>query len=193
MENAVRIATTLTIVVLGACAAQAPLRDVPLQWKPSADASFGVVQASSHKFSFVTFKDVRQQPELIAENREKAMPRTVTTRDDVGAFVTMHVRQIFDRGGLTTVESGGDVVVSGEVRQFFVEETDTYKANVILHVAVSNGAGASLWEGDVAGSASTFGRSYSMENYDQVLSDSIIDATTALLKDPGFRDALAKD
>lgn len=193
MRHAIRIAAALAVAALCACASQAPLQNVPLQWKPSNDVNLGVVESSSHKFSFETFKDVRQQPQLIAENREKATPRPVTTRDDVGAFVATHVRQVFDRGGLTTVDSGGDVVVSGEVRQFFVEETDTYKARVVLHLAVRNAAGAALWEGDVSGSASTFGRSYSMENYDQVLSDSIIDATASLLKDPGFRDALAKN
>jgi hypothetical protein len=193
MKRTIRIAVTLSAAVLGACAAQPPLQNVSLQWKPSADASFGVVQSSAHKFSFESFKDVRSQPQLIAENREKATPRTVTTKDDVGAFVTTHMRQIFDRGGLTTVDSGGDVVVSGEVRQFFVEETDTYKANVVVHLTVRSGAGATLWEGDVSGSASTFGRSYSMENYDQVLSDSVIDATSTLLKDPNFRSALARD
>ncbi len=133
-----------------------------------------------------------QQPALVAENREMATPRLVTTRDDVGAFVATHMRQIFDRGGLTTVDSGGNAVVSGEVRQFFVEETDTYRANVVLHLTVRSSAGTALWDGNVSGSASTFGRSYSMENYDQVLSDSIIDATATLLKDPDFRSAVIK-
>lgn len=193
MKRTIRIAAALAAVALGACAAQPPLRNVALQWKPSADANFGVVQSSKHKFSFENFKDMRQQPELIAENREKATPRTVTTKDDVAAFVATHMRQIFDRAGLTTVDSGGDVVVSGEVRQFFVEETETYKANIVVHLTVRNNAGAAVWEGDVSGSASTFGRSYSMENYSQVLSDSVIDATATLLKDHDFRSALAKD
>ncbi len=146
-----------------------------------------------HRFSFDTFKDMRQQPELIAENREKATPRPVTTKDDVGAFVMTHMRRIFYRAGLTTVDSGGDVVISGEVRQFFVEETDTYKASVVIRLTVRNSAGAALWEGDVSGSASTFGRSYSMVNYDQVLSDSIIDATATLLKDHDFRSTRAQN
>lgn len=192
MKRTIRIIAMLSAAAFAACAAQPPLHNVSLQWAPSADANFGVVQASDHKFSFENFRDARQQPQLIAENREKATPRTVTTQDDVGAFVATHMRQVFNRGGLTTVDSGGDVVVSGEVRQFFVEETDTYKASVIVHLTVRNGAGTVLWEGDVAGSASTFGRSYSLANYDQVLSDSIIDATATLLKDHEFRTALAK-
>lgn len=193
MKRTNRTVAALSIVALGACAARPPLQNVSLQWTPSADAGIGVVQTSRHKFSFDTFKDVRQQPELIAENREKAIPRPVTTRDDVGAFVATHMRQLFDRGGLTTVDGGGDVVVSGEVRQFFVEETDTYKASVVLHVTVRNSTGTTLWEGQVSGSSSTFGRSYSMENYNQVLSDSIVDASATLLKDPDFRSAVMKE
>ena len=193
MNRTVGVAATLSTVVLGACATQAPLQNVSLQWMPSAEANFGVIQASGHKFSFVNFKDARQQPDLIAENREKEPPRTVTTSDNVGMFVTTHMRQIFDRGRLSTVDRGGDVVVSGEVRQFFVTEKDTYKANVVVHLTVRNSAGAALWEGDVSGSASTFGRSYSLENYNQVLSDSVIDATATLLKDRDFRNAVMKD
>jgi ApbE superfamily uncharacterized protein (UPF0280 family) len=193
MTRTVRAAAALLITTLCACVAQPPLQNVSLQWKPSADASLGVVQASGRKFSFDTFKDVRQQPELIAENREKATPRQVTTKDDVGAFVATHMRQIFAQGGLATVDNGGDVVVSGEVRQFFVEETESYKANVILHLTVRDTAGRVLWEGDVSGASSTFGRSYSMENYDQVLSDSVIDASATLIKDRDFRSAVMKE
>lgn len=193
MKHTIRTVVVLSTAVLCACAAQPPLQNVALKWTPSADASFGVVEASRHQFSFDTFKDMRPQPELIAENREKAIPRQVTTQDDVGAFVRTHMREMFARGGLTTVDSGGDVIVSGEVRQFFVEETDTYKANVVLHVTVRNRQGAALWEGQVSGASSTFGRSYSMENYNQVLSNSIIDASATLLKDPDFRNAVMKE
>jgi hypothetical protein len=193
MPRTLRTVAALLITALCACAAQVPLQNVSLEWKPSADASLGVIPASAHKFNFETFKDVRQQPELIAENRERATPRQVTTKDDVGAFVATHMRQTFDRGGLATVDSGGDVIVSGEVRQFFVEETETYKASVIVHLAVRNSAGRVLWEGEVSGAASTFGRSYSMENYNQVLSDSVIDASATLLKDRDFRSAVMKE
>ena len=193
MKRTVRSVAMLSMAALGACAAQPPLQGVSLQWKPTADATFGVVQSSAHKFRFENFKDERQQPELIAENREKGTPRTVTTKDDIGVFVTSAMRQIFDRAGLTTVDNGGDVIVSGKVRRFFVEETETYKASVVVHVVMRDRAGRVLWEGDVSGSASTFGRSYTMENYNQVLSDSLIDATASLLKDHDFRGALAKD
>lgn len=190
MKRTIRIVAMLSAAALCACAAQPPLQNVALKWTPSAQPNFGVVEASAHKFSFEGFKDARQQPQLIAENTEKATARTVTTKDDVGMFVTTHMRQIFDRGGLTTLDSGGDIVVSGEVRQFFVEEKDTYKGSVVVHLTLRNSAGRVLWEGDVSGTASTFGRSYSLENYNQVLSDSVVDATTTLLKDHDFRSAL---
>jgi len=193
MKRNIRLVAGLSLAALVACAARPPLQNVSLQWSPSADATFGAVQASDHKFSFATFKDMRQQPELIAENREKATPLQVTTKDDVGVFVATHMRQMFERAGLTTLDSGGDVVVSGEVQQFFVEETNTYKASVVVRVAVRNTRGRVLWAGNVSGSASTFGRSYSMENYDQVLSDSIINATVTLFKDQSFRSAVMQD
>ncbi|MGH8217759.1 MAG: hypothetical protein ACREUT_04215 [Steroidobacteraceae bacterium] len=192
MSRKLRLAAAFSTAALVACAARPPLKNVSLQWTPSADASFGAVQASDHKFSFTAFRDVRQRPELIAENREKATPRLVTTKDDVGVFVATHMRQIFDRAGLTTLDSGGDLVITGDVRRFFVEETNTYKASVVLRIAVRTTTGRVLWEGNVSGAASTFGRSYSMENYDQVLSDSIVNATVTLFNDQSFRSAVAQ-
>ena len=59
-----------------------------------------------------------KKPELIAENHEDKVAKPVTTKDDVGAFVAAHLKDALEREGLTTVASGGDVILSGEVRQF---------------------------------------------------------------------------
>src|ERR1019366_1413202 len=133
-----------------------------------------------------------KRPELIAENREDAVPKPVSTKDNVGAFVSAHFRGAFDQLGLKTVDRGGDVVVAGEVRQFFVEETNTYKGHVVVHLNVRNRAGKSLWTGTAKGENSRFGRSYSAENYYETFSDAILAAVTSLLQEDEFRAALAR-
>jgi len=193
MNTPKRIAAALLCLSLGACATQ-PLNDVPLVWKPTSELNFGGVdlsEAQRSKIQFGSFVDARKQPSLIAENREDTIPKPVTTSGNVGEFVGSHVRQILDRAGLNTVDSDGDVIVTGEVSDFFVEETSLYKGTVALHMTVRNRAGATLWSGSASGSATRFGRSYSQENYYEVLSDALINATTTLVQDWDFRRALA--
>jgi hypothetical protein len=182
-------AVAATSVILGACATT--LQHVPLRWGPTDDISSGVLPVHGGTIEFAGFKDLRGNPGLIAENREENKPRLVTTEDDVGAFVTMQVRHLFDRAGFTTVDADGSLVISGEVRQFFVEETNRYRANVLLHVVMRNRSGAVVWEGNAAGTDETFGRSYKLDNYYQVLSNSIIGATEAIWRDAGFMHAVA--
>ncbi|MFI4982594.1 MAG: hypothetical protein ACHQIO_19755 [Nevskiales bacterium] len=187
------IAVTLLGLSLGACVTQ-PLNDVPLVWKPTSELNFGGVdlsEAQRSKIQFEPFVDARKQPALIAENREDAVPKPVTTNGNVGEFVSANVRQILDHAGLDTVDSGGDVIVSGEVRNFFVEETSLYEGTVLLHLSVRNRAGVTLWSGSASGTAKRFGRSYSQENYYEVLSDALINATVPLVQDWDFRRALA--
>lgn len=180
--------------MISACGTTKPLENVPLTWKPTSTAEFGAVNLSgiaNTRIQFESFRDARQNPQLVAENREEAQPKPVTTRDDVGAFVSQHLREVFNQAGLLTVDQGGDVVLSGEVRQFFVEETSTYNGSVVLYLKLRNRSGKTLWEGTAAGSAKRFGRSYSLENYDEVFSDSVTNAATTLLQDGEFRHALA--
>ncbi len=188
------VSVLLVMTCLSACRTTPKrLDNIPLMWKPTSE--FKVPPGSLNnildtKFQFNGLKDVRKQPALVAENREDAVVKPVTTKDDVGEFVTKNVRVAFDRLGLTTVDSGGDVVIGGEVRQFFVDETDTYKGQVLLRLTAHNRSGKSLWAGAAHGTATRFGHSFSAENYYEVFSDSIVNAVSGLLQDPDFRKAL---
>jgi hypothetical protein len=183
----------LMAVALAACVTE-PLLNRPLQWRPTS-ALNGTVNTSGLgqvRIQFAGLRDVRQNPQQIAENDEDSTPKYVTTNDDVGAFVGIHLRELFNTAGLNTVDNGGDLILSGEVRQFYVHETSTYKGEVTVHLKLSTPAGAVVWEGSASGSATRFGRSYELENYFEVLSDSLINATQVLLQDPDFRDGLMK-
>jgi hypothetical protein len=188
----VRIVVTLIALALGACASREPLTDVPLVWRPTSSETVGTVKGTSLRIRFEPFKNESNQPRLIAENREEATVLPVTTRDEVGAFVSTEMRHLFDVAGLTTVSGNGDVIVSGEVKRFFVTETGTYEGSVIVHVTLRDPTGKVLWGGTATGSATRFGRSYSQENYYEVLSDSVIDATHSLLHNADFVQTLVR-
>ena len=182
----------LLLGVVAADAGAALLEHVPLQWKPTSELELGAVQMSQTAIRFDTFQDARADKAAIGENREDdAHPKPVTTRDDVGAFVSSHMRELFDRAGLKTVDGNAPVTIRGEVKQFFVRETGTYKGEVAVHLTVIGQDGRTLWSGLASGEATRFGRSYKLENYDEVLSDALVNTVSSMLQSAQFQKALA--
>jgi hypothetical protein len=187
-----RVFIGLFAVMIGAFVMAAPLLNVPLKWKPTSELRLGTQQMTAATVQFEPFTDARQMPEKIGENREDDTPKPVTTSDDVGAFVGTHMRELFGHAGIKTVDSGGDVVVKGEVRQFFARETHTYNAEVAVHLTVVGRDGATLWSGVAPGTATRFGRSYLLENYYEVLSDAVVGATSSTLMNADFQKAMSQ-
>jgi hypothetical protein len=187
-----------SVLVSGSAFGGADLLNIPLNWKPtstfasmgSIDLSGNIVATSIH---FEALVDARQNPSLIAENREKANKfRQVTTTSDVAAFVTDHFKESLHAGGLNIVDGAADVTISGELRQFFVTETTTYMGEVSMVIHVKNSAGKEVWTGLVGGNAERFGRSYKADNYYETMSDMVLRASYNLLSNQGFRDTLQK-
>ena len=181
----------LVAVTLTAHATPALLEHVPLEWRPTSRLQLGAMQMSQAPIQFETFSDARPDKQAIGENREEEKPRPVTTSDDVGAFVSGHMRELFDRAGLRTVARGGAVIIKGEVRQFFVRETSTYKSTVAVHLTVVARDGRTLWSGVASGDARRFGRSYELEDYYEALSDAIVNTVSSMLQSAEFQKALS--
>jgi hypothetical protein len=138
-----------------------------------------------------TFTDGRDNKEAIGENRENEDPKPVTTSDDVGAFLSTHIRQLFDQAGIKTVDSDGAVTIKGEVKKFFVREGNTYKSEVAIHLTVIGQDGKTLWNGLASGEATRFGRSYKAENYYEVLSDAVVNTVSSMLQAADFQKAIS--
>lgn len=186
----------LTLALLAGCAtAPYNLENLPLVWMPEKHprASAGAASEAflKTKMKVVPMKDLRANPKLIGENREKTPPRPVTTSDDVAGFVTDQFKALLASAGLTVVDSGENAIIRGEVKEFLVTETDQYVGNVSLHIVATDPAGKTLWDGTASGESSRFGRSYRAENYYQSLSDALSAATSDLLKDSAFQTAVA--
>jgi len=168
-----------------------PLVHVPLEWRPTSALRLGAAQMPQTPIGFAAFEDVRTDKEAIGENREDRVPKPVTTSSDVGAFVSTHMRELFDEAGLKAVDGNGAVTIKGEVRQFFVRETSTYRSEIAVHVEVIGRDGKTRWSGTASGDARRFGRSYELEDYYEVLSDALVNTVSSLLQSPDFRRALA--
>jgi hypothetical protein len=187
-----RLFVMLLALTGSAYAKTAPLEHVRLQWKPTSELRLDAQEMSQVPIQFEIFEDVRDNREAIGENREDDQPKPVTTTDDVGGFVSTHMRELFDRGGLKTVDSNGAVTIKGEVRQFFARETSIYKSEVVVHLTVVGSGGKTLWSGVASGAATRFGRSYKLENYCEVLSDAIVNTVSSILKSAEFQRALSQ-
>jgi len=174
------------------------LENIPLKWTPTSPFSeWGPVDVSgamlTSKIHVDAFVDTRQNPSLVAENREKpSNVRQVTTSSDVAAFVADHFKDTLRGAGLNIVDGAADLNISGEIRKFFVTEANTYGGEISLLLHVKNSAGKELWTGLVTGDSTRWGRSYSATNYYETMSDMVLSATHNLLATAGFHDALAK-
>ena len=200
MSHRVPVLAFLACLVVSTAAGAAPavLENIPLKWSPTSTlAEMGQVDLTAPdlavKVHFDTLVDARQNPTLIAMNTEKPdKPRQVTTSGDVGAFLTEHLKDTLRGAGLSVVDGPGDVTMSGEIRQFFVNEVNVYRGEVSIVIHVKNSAGKEIWSGMVGGDAERFGRSYRADNYYEVLSDTLLRAAHNLLANPGFHEALEK-
>ncbi len=192
VSRAPQPAISLACAVLIGCAPVTPLLNQPLAWTPTKALDLGVTQSHGTPATvrFQSFTDTASDPALVGENLEQATARPVTTADPVGPFVTGHLQKLFAQAGYTSGGASAERVISGEVKEFFVRERNTYRGAVVLAVTVADRGGKVLWRGTAWGTNETFGRSYHLDNYQQVLSDSLVDAANNLLKNTALRRAL---
>ena len=81
------------------------LEHIPLEWKPTSSLRLATTQMTTSTVTIGNFTDGRANKEAIGENVEDSNPKPVTTTADVGAFVAVHIRQLFDEAGIKTVST----------------------------------------------------------------------------------------
>ena len=183
------------LIALTACGC-APhyLTNVPLIWKPTNDVYSITTENLSplyaRKIQIAQFIDKRDVKEEIGKRIEDGVNKPVTTTENVAAWSKDRFRKILVQYGINPVENDADVILNGELLHFYVTEDKTYKGNVGLKITALSKTGDVLWQGVTTGSAKRFGRSYKLENYYKVLSDSYSEAVSNLLKNASFIQAL---
>lgn len=173
------------------------MKGVPLAWTPTSTlaesmGALNLLPLSSAKIWIQPFTDTRPDKALVGENQEKSVPLTITTKDDVAAFLGEHMIALYKEAGLPMAAKPDEAtaIVRVEVLRCKVTEKDTYKGELNLMVEVQVG-GKPIWRGTVLGEATRWGRSYKLENYYEAISDSVMDAVGKSLKSQSFLDALA--
>jgi hypothetical protein len=195
-QFALAVLATLCLGNAATVIAADKLEGIPLAWMPTSPMSertpVDMRGLEGIKLQIDPFIDKREDPSLIGNSINKIPFRKVTTNDDVARFVTYQVKLLMAGLGLKVVESGGDVILNGSVRKFFVEEDKRYNAEVEMQIAFTDVNGKILWGVATTGTSSRFGMAYKADNYHEVLSDAVIGATHQLVQNPGFRKALTE-
>jgi len=190
----------LALTVLGATAlsaADGPSFGLSLQWRPTSPLSETAERIDLTPFANVKvvlkpLVDQRKDKTFVGENREKGYSRYVTTTDDVSTFVTSHLLELMKETGLPVTDKaeGANLVLTGELLSYVVTENQTYKGELRLLLEIHSN-GKSVWRGLVVGRNSRFGRSYKPENYQEVLSDVLVEAASRMLTDQTFLRVLS--
>jgi hypothetical protein len=184
-----RLSTLALLLALGA----SKLENVQLRWKPTDQPgelrNLAVQAFKDRKVVVKPFTDTRQDKALIGQNTEDSTPRNVTTMDDVGAFCSTQLGELLKESGVSVAAEGGGVVITGKVMRFMVDEGNMYQGTVALNLTIS-AKGKEIWNGIVTGESKRWGRSYKYENYMEAISDALMRATEALLRDPKLMAAI---
>src|SRR5262245_12865032 len=138
---AIVVAVLFTVGLGGTAVAQKKLENIPLVWKPTTKAGqgSGVTNLSGLmdvKIQVDPFVDTRENKAKFGENQEDKAPRAVTTSGNVADFATQNFRNALKQYGLNIVPSGGDVVIGGDILEFMVVESNTYKGDARIKLYV---------------------------------------------------------
>lgn len=113
---------------------------------------------------------------------------------DVIEFVAGALVEQAEDWDLQLTEGEAALALAITVERLEILETNqavgaTYEAWVELDVTLRDSAGNDLWTGGVAGDATRYGRKFSNDNINEVLSDALAEAFGAIVDDNDFDDA----
>lgn len=110
------------------------------------------------------------------------------TTSNVAAFCSDRIRDMLTSAGFTLVEQG-DLIIQSEIAQYNVAEAGLYNGEVRVRFRVFS-PGKPAFESVYEGKSKRWGRSHSIGNINEALSNALASATEKFLRDDAFADAL---
>jgi hypothetical protein len=186
----------LTVVVgaalLAGCQRPKELR-VPLDYRPTDRIEVTGLKVPQTLRLAVTVIDNRPDKSSIGQNSEGSPPVPIYPNEpSPDVFLRDAVAHEFANAGIP-IESDAhraNKVLSLRLERLWAEETNTYKSSIATDAQLIDSSGRRLWQGKVTGGSERFGRSLSAENYQETLSDAVVNLVDNLLRNPAFVDAL---
>jgi hypothetical protein len=169
---------------------------VPLEFRPEhSDPLTGSLNAGDVRVYVEPTVDKRPEKDTIGKNIENTTPVPIYSSGKTpGEFVHDVLENSLKDFGVNVVEAPetADRLITIELTQFFVEESNNYRGEVKATVIVKDKGGRQLYRGQIGGDGKTFGRSLNKENYQQVLSDATRRMIGTLFDQQKFKDALVR-
>ncbi|HEX2959500.1 MAG TPA: hypothetical protein VHO70_21880 [Chitinispirillaceae bacterium] len=167
-----------------------------LKWLPSIDLEEldWIDNTELMKKNFkLEINDLRTTGKEVGSNIEaRSHDKAVTTETDIMSWLKNRFTFCLSNYGFIFNESNlSDYTIRFDIIEYYVTEDNMYKGKLKAKVYLKNKEEI-LWEDIVVGKSSPWGKSYSKENYLNVLSNVIIDATKVLLKDTPFLSSFEK-
>lgn len=195
------LALVLTLALFVPATAEAKKNDpnIPLSYTPTtsvAEASAVPTSAMRDVAAAIVVEDDRAVDEAVIGTRTNDDDQRIEllATGDVSEFVqSALIRQAREWTFKTAEGDEADVVLAVRLTQFAVEETNqavgaTYEARVTLDLALRRG-GEEKWSEVVSGDATRYGKKFSAENANEVLSDALAEAFALALNHSGLRKA----
>jgi hypothetical protein len=190
---------TLVVLALAPTPASAKRNDpnIQLDYRPTTS----VAEASSVPTSemravpaAIRLEDDRAVDKAMIGSRTADDDRRIDLRatNDVGEFVEAAlVRQAREWTYAITDPDEAEVVLAGKLTQFVIDETNqalgaTYEARCTFEFEIRR-AGEKTWSGVFNGDATRYGKKFSADNINEVLSDALAEAFANALNDSGLR------
>lgn len=196
-SHSLRSCAAVLVASSAMSAADGPYFNLALSWRPTSTLSenaerIDLLPFVNVKIALKPLVDLRKDKALLGENREKSYSRYVNTTDEVASFLTSHMIDLMKEASLPVSDKveGANLLLSGEILSYGVIETQTYKGELRIRLEIRSGDKV-VWAGLAVGRASRFGRSYKPENYQEVLSDVVVEAVSRLLADQTFLRVLS--
>jgi len=167
--------------------------DVPMAYHPTNVASGGIPTGSA-KIYIAPVDDKRTDTSQIGQNTEETPNVSIHAAGGTPAdFVHDALTQEMKKLGINIVDSatGADRQIQVSLSTFRSDEGGTYHGQILCIVNVTDASGKSLYKSSESGESSTWGKSLSPTNYQQVLSNAMADLISSLLKDQNFVKALS--
>ncbi len=170
---------------------------IKLKWLPSIDLEeldwIDETDLMKKNFS-IEINDLRTSGNEVGSNIEdRSRTKLVTTETDLPSWLKNRLTFCLSNYGFIFNESNpADFSIRFDIIDYYVTEDNIYKGKLKAKVYLKNSSGETLWEDLIVGKSSPWGKSFSKENYLNVLSNVIIDGVKVLLKDTAFISSLDK-
>ena len=169
---------------------------VPMEFKPEHSEPLSGSLSGEVRVHLEAVEDKRDNMEEIGRNVEDEAPVPVyaAAGRTPAEFVHGAVEEELKNFGadVTDAPEAADRILSLELRKFFVEESNNYRAEVSCAAEIRDKGGRTLWKQVVSGQGRTFGRSLNPVNYQQTLSDATRRMIEQLFNNPNFQQALQR-